>query len=162
MEKREKRNVILTLLPVLLLAGIIFSFSAQTADQSGNASRRLTVFFGAVFHIRSEQQLAKLDPVIRQMAHFAEYCAFGFFLRLHLLARQVMKGTTGKNVLPFCMLIGILYAVSDEIHQMFVPGRSAQMIDVFVDSLGVLVGSLLLMLIVRGVSERAKKKRGTL
>jgi hypothetical protein len=41
-------------------------------------------------------------------------------------------------ILPF--LIGVLYAVSDEIHQTFVPGRAGQLRDVLIDSCGVLAG----------------------
>ena len=156
MEKRLKRDVVLTLLPVLLLAGIIFFLSAQTAELSSETSGKLTSLFGMIFHVRPGQQLSALDSVIRQLAHFAEYGAFGFFLRLHLLTWQKIKTTMKNSGLPLCMLVGVLYAVSDEIHQMFVPGRSAQVIDIFADSLGVLVGSLLLMLLTRCLSKRSK------
>ena len=44
------------------------------------------------------------------------------------------------------LIIGIVYATSDEIHQSFVPGRSPQFTDVMIDTMGVTLGILLIML----------------
>ena len=53
-------------------------------------------------------------------------------------------------------LIGSFYAASDELHQLFVPGRSGEIKDVLLDSLGVLLGVLLL-----GLLWKARGKRRT-
>ena len=52
-----------------------------------------------------------------------------------------------KEKISISLLVGILYAISDEIHQKFVPGRSCQITDVMIDSLGVTLGIFLLLML---------------
>ena len=56
-----------------------------------------------------------------------------------------------KNKKQICisLIIGILYATSDEIHQIFTPGRGPQITDVIIDSMGVILGILLVMLLLK-------------
>ena len=68
------------------------------------------------------------DLLLRKLAHTAEYALLGV-----LLARAT--GRTGP-----ALLLGTLYAVSDEIHQTFVPGRIGSPLDVAIDTVGVAVG----------------------
>ncbi len=70
------------------------------------------------------------DLVLRKLAHAGEYAVLGA-----LLARALAE--------PAALLVGAAYAVSDELHQTFVPGREGALLDVGIDSLGVLVGILL-------------------
>ena len=71
------------------------------------------------------------DLVLRKLAHAAEYAVLGA-----LLGRAV-----GRAGIAF--LLGSLYAVSDEVHQAFVPGRMGSPLDVAIDALGVVAGVLL-------------------
>ena len=71
------------------------------------------------------------DLVLRKIAHAAEFAVLGV-----LLLRA-----TGRAGSAFA--IGVLYAISDEVHQSFVPGRLGSPIDVAVDAAGVAVGVLL-------------------
>ena len=71
------------------------------------------------------------DLVLRKLAHAAEYAVLGA-----LLARAL-----GRSSLA--MAIGVLYAVSDEVHQAFVPGRLGSPVDVAIDAVGVVCGVLL-------------------
>jgi VanZ family protein len=71
------------------------------------------------------------DLVLRKMAHAAEYAVLGA-----LLARA-----TGRTGLAFAL--GALYAVGDEIHPSFVPGRLGSPLDVAIDAAGVAVGIVL-------------------
>jgi VanZ family protein len=68
------------------------------------------------------------DLVLRKIAHAAEYAVLGA-----LLVRA-----TRRTGLAFAL--GTLYAVSDELHQSFVPGRLGWPIDVAIDAVGVAVG----------------------
>ena len=68
------------------------------------------------------------DLVLRKLAHATEYAVLGA-----LLVRA-----TARPGLAFG--IGVLYAVSDEAHQLFVPGRHGSPIDVAIDAVGVAVG----------------------
>jgi len=72
--------------------------------------------------------LGTWDLVLRKIAHGAEFGVLGFLL-LRALGNE-LAGLAG----------GIAYAISDEIHQSFVPGRQAAVRDVLVDTAGVAVG----------------------
>jgi VanZ family protein len=74
--------------------------------------------------------LGAWDTVLRKGAHVTEYAIFGL-----LLLRAV-----GREVPAF--LLGVGYAITDEVHQHFVSGRHASPIDVAIDSAGVLLGIL--------------------
>ena len=70
--------------------------------------------------------------------HVLEYLPFGF-----LICRAV-KSTKSKfslkKIFIFSTILVILYAASDEFHQMFVPGRYASFVDLFCDSVGAVIG----------------------
>jgi hypothetical protein len=68
------------------------------------------------------------DLVLRKIAHAAEYAILGA-----LLVRA-----TGTPIVAFAL--GTLYAISDEIHQSFVPGRLGSPLDVAIDAVGVAIG----------------------
>ncbi len=70
------------------------------------------------------------DLLLRKLAHTAEYAVLGA-----LLARA-----TGRAGLA--VALGSLYAVSDEVHQTFVPGRMGSPVDVAIDAAGVVIGVL--------------------
>jgi VanZ family protein len=74
--------------------------------------------------------LGTWDTILRKGAHVTEYAIFGL-----LLVRAV-----GREVPAF--LLGVAYAITDEVHQHFVSGRHASPIDVAIDSAGVLLGVL--------------------
>jgi VanZ family protein len=71
------------------------------------------------------------DTVLRKLAHMAEYAVLGALL-------QRATGRAG-----IALALGVAYAVSDEIHQTFVPGRAGAPLDVAIDTAGVLLGVLL-------------------
>ena len=72
------------------------------------------------------------DLVLRKLAHAAEYAVLGA-----LLVRAV------RREVPAAAL-GIAYALTDEIHQAFVPGRQGRPLDVLIDAAGVLLGVFVL------------------
>jgi VanZ family protein len=74
--------------------------------------------------------LGRWDLALRKVAHAAEYAVLGA-----LLARALRNPGVAA-------LAGVLYAVSDELHQAFVPGRMGSPLDVAIDAVGVLAGVL--------------------
>jgi VanZ family protein len=78
--------------------------------------------------------LGTWDTILRKAAHMTEYAILGALL-LRALGRE----------LP-ALLVGVAYAVTDEIHQHFVEGRHASAVDVALDSVGVAVGIYVLRL----------------
>ena len=75
--------------------------------------------------------LGTWDLVLRKLAHAGEYAVLGA-----LLLRAVRSA-------PAALVLGVLYAVSDELHQTFVPGRRGSAVDVLIDAVGVAAGVLL-------------------
>jgi VanZ family protein len=74
------------------------------------------------------------DTILRKGAHMTEYAILAF-----LLFRAL-----GSELPAF--LFGLAYAVSDEIHQLFVSGRHGSPLDVGIDAAGLLLGLLALRL----------------
>jgi VanZ family protein len=71
------------------------------------------------------------DLVLRKLAHAAEYAVLGALL---------LRATARPGI---AFVLGSVYAVSDELHQAFVPGRAGSPLDVALDTVGVAVGILL-------------------
>jgi len=90
------------------------------------------VWAGVIFALSSvpslNSGLGTWDDVLRKCAHVTEYAILGF-----LLVRA-----TGRE-LP-ALLLGVVYAASDEFHQHFVHGRHGSPVDVLIDSVGLLIG----------------------
>ena len=61
-------------------------------------------------------------------------------LACFLIYNQQRTLKDNKNKTVNSTIIGILYAITDEIHQLFVPGRSGRILDIGIDSLGVITG----------------------
>ena len=130
--------------PILLVAlmGFIFFMSAQPADDSTETSSRFCTLaahllidgFDRFSDAVQYQIVDGLAFVVRKAAHFTEYGLMGFLWYLWLRDRRWgMAAAFGASA---------LYAVSDEIHQRFVPGRSCEVRDVLVDTSGALAGIL--------------------
>lgn len=85
-------------------------------------------------------ELPKWDSIVKESLHLVE---FGILYVLLFLAALSIKGVSPKLNLLF-ILVSSLYGLSDEIHQYFVPYRSATVIDVVKDVIGVLVASWVL------------------
>ena len=134
---------------VIAVAVFIFCFSAQDATESNETSGGfLRMVFGIFpgFHGLSEAAQAKMIEdfmtVARKCAHFCIYAMLGFWLQF--LARQY----TAKFVVLISTAAAFIYAITDELHQYFVPGRSCQLKDVCIDTAGALFGALISLLLV--------------
>ncbi len=96
------------------------------------------VYMGSIFYASSLPEVT-LPPGGDKPWHLIGYTGFGI-----VVARAFAGGFFRRMAGPavaFAVAFGIAYAVSDEIHQMFVPGRSAELADLVADSLGVTVGT---------------------
>lgn len=118
----------------------VFNFSAQNASQSSN----LSLWVASLITDDTNYQLV-LEPYIRKVAHFSEY-AIGGSLFFSLFATFKIKEE--KQIL-FASVLGFLYAITDEFHQLFIEGRSGQIKDVFIDTLGAITGALIMCTIIK-------------
>lgn len=110
---------------------IIFLMSSFDATESTNQSNFIVNIITNIFKI---ENIELLSFIIRKLAHFTEYLILGF-----LTINMLNKNDISKKYL-LSILICIIYATSDEIHQIFVPGRACQLVDVTIDFIGALTG----------------------
>lgn len=92
--------------------------------------------------------LTRLDGIVRKTAHFTEYAVLAMILygTLRLLQARILFIAGKSGMIAF--IASVLFAVQDEWHQMFVPGRGPGVRDVFIDSCGAAFGIAVLWLLV--------------
>lgn len=150
-ESISKRKLVFLILSILF-ACVIFAFSARSGEESTEDSYEVGMVFGTIIHHdfhswTEEEQLAfasKVDHPIRKTAHAAEYAIFA------MLLVGAWYDEKRKNIwnalLPWS--VATAYAATDEFHQLFVPGRSGQVSDVLLDSVGAAAGIAVLFLVI--------------
>ena len=145
----------------ILLSAFIFHMSNEpatvSAGRSGGIADVLAPIFVRDFDMLSdaerEEILSQIDHIIHKIAHFCLYATLG---ALFIAASLWFERTWRKHLLlPW--LCGSLYAASDEIHQMFVPGRGPLFSDVVLDSCGVLTGAVFAIAIAYIVLAKCRK-----
>ena len=126
----ENRKTKLHILITILIMLFIFWQSAMPAAvselESGSIVSRLAEW------LQADEDLVSF--VVRKSAHFTEFLILG--VSLFLTVRDLRKRSSFW--IPWA--IGAAYAVSDEVHQHFVPGRSCEVRDMIIDACGVLAG----------------------
>ena len=139
MKRRPVRFALLML--AILWMVLIFGFSAQSAVESGGLSALITEPLTNLIVKHSAEMSAaqraevytKVDDIVRMFAHFCEYTVLG------MLLTAVLRAFGIKNAL-WPWLAGLAYAVTDEWHQSYSPGRANEPKDVLIDAAGVLCG----------------------
>ncbi|WP_422484695.1 VanZ family protein [Gudongella sp. DL1XJH-153] len=120
---------------VLAWMAIIFYLSSQQAADSNQLSTGITKIIvdliSGVFPGLAPQ-VQWLNHIVRKNAHFIAY----FILGLLQINALYVNGLGGRKAFITALAICFLYAVSDEFHQTFVPGRSGELRDVIIDSMG--------------------------
>lgn len=111
---------------------------------------------------------SQLQKVVRKNAHYFLYMLGGILLSVFFyvnLDKSNIKETRitlrkyhiFSKCIFYAMIIGILYACTDEFHQKFVPGRTCSIKDVFIDSLGIITGLLIFILLKYLITKRKDK-----
>jgi VanZ family protein len=124
------KHFIVNWAPVIFWAGMIFFFSTDEFSSS-NTSTFFEPLFSAVFSGVTPDRFEAIHFVIRKSAHWTEY----FILSL-LLIRALSGGFKTKldSIRALSIVAAVLlYALSDEFHQIFVPSRTASLADVGID-----------------------------
>lgn len=146
---------------VALIACIwfIFSNSMAVATVSSGSSGRVLAWMRIILRRLGQPGLAEhlTMHIVRKLAHFCEYTLEGFLLML------CMRVYTRRYVrhISVPMLGGVLTAMADETIQIYSPGRSSQVTDVWLDSAGVLAGiliALVFMALCRMLFHRCNKE----
>ena len=132
---------------MILVMLLIFGFSSETAEESDSTSAIITrPVTELLANMREgitaedkDQLYISVDRAIRKTAHFCEYALLG------LLAFLLLRNY-GLCIWWLAWLLTTLYAVTDEVHQLFLNGRSGQLSDVLLDSFGAFCGVMLIRL----------------
>jgi VanZ family protein len=107
------------------------------------------VYAALVFYLSSlpSWKIKAVSSIPDYLLHFAEYAVFA--LLSIRFARNMTKGTIKGKTYTVTIIILVLFAISDELHQSFVPGRFASVLDFIADLAGILVGIGIYLLFLR-------------
>lgn len=164
------KHVIRYILMIAILVNCItiFKFSAQTGEMSSSISKQVSNFIVNILSKKDfiaveqkEQYIETTNAIIRKIAHFSIYALLGFLVTLCLETYPLKNGKT----FLFAVLFSVIYAITDEVHQLFVPERSGNILDVGIDTTGAVLGTLLALVLVRiflFISRKQKEKKATI
>lgn len=133
---------------------IIFLLSNQKAQDSKQLSNSfITKTIINIYEMKhgkiTEEKKVEIKEnysfIVRKTAHFTIYLVLGLLVSLVLIG----KNLNIKQIIIYGVLICMAYAITDEIHQIFVSGRSGEIRDIIVDTCGSTVGILLNIIINR-------------
>lgn len=145
--RQEKIKTAICWVLVFICMGVIFWLSSRTADesaqQSGNILNRLIEIFGDNIFT---------DFIVRKLAHFLE------FTGLCLLMNTALYQTRKRKSFLLATVLTSLYAVTDEVHQLFVEGRACRAVDWAIDTCGAIVGTIAFAVIFTLLSKAIKRK----
>lgn len=135
----KKFNAIVKIILIIIWMIVVFIFSAQEGNISGDTSKSFTMFIIELFTGGVELETSKLEMIegiIRKLAHYSIYAIGGFLIMNY----SYTTTKSSKQKILYSIAFGAGYAITDEIHQYFVEGRSARLFDVGIDTLGVITG----------------------
>lgn len=118
---------------------LIFAFSAQPAVESDKVSHSLAaLIFRLIGDIIASAgiDISWLNGIVRKSAHAFLFCVLALLAANALLA----TGVKGLRAFILAFIVTALYACTDELHQLFVPGRSGMLSDVGIDCTGAIAG----------------------
>lgn len=148
-------KILINIVLLFLVMVMIYSFSAQPAVESAQVSgffaERVLHLLEKLFNQTASQNVealfSSLDHYIRKFGHFSEYLVLG------LLTANLFFSLLKRKSIRSCVLISVLfcslYAISDEVHQIFVPGRGPGVFDVLLDSVSAAIAVAIVWLVRR-------------
>lgn len=183
----NKKRLILYIVLAALMMILIFVHSAMSADISKAESGLFSEFFASIFQLESELAsfvvrksahfleymllgiffaLVAKELYLRRVAGAAFKTEVDFSTSAVPDANHeappasVFSGKWGSFLIwLFAWAGGILYAVTDEIHQIFVEGRSCELRDLLIDAAGVLLGVVIVMVVQKGKANRFRRSK---
>lgn len=153
-----KKNILRIVFLILIIINslIIFGFSSQNGEESGNLSKSIITKIADILNIEDNREnfIDVGEKVIRKLAHFGIYTLLGIWSIGFLLTFNIKL----KYQVVIASICGCIYALTDEFHQSFSFGRYASINDVIIDTLGVIFGLLLVLLVLK-IKEKIKKSQ---
>lgn len=131
---------------ILLISWIILIFilSNQTGEVSGSESSSILYnIFNVIFNIFNldtsnlSNFISIIHEPIRELMHALEYFILG------ILLINVLKYYNIKNIVTVAIMMCLIYSITDELHQLFISGRTLQYFDLLMDNIGSILGVIL-------------------
>ena len=151
-EKHKMIKKLVLWIAIILCMTAIFLLSAQEASSSTETSSSFIKAIISIFDFRGKLSpseisiiIKKTTNIVRKAAHFSIYSLLGFLVALLVSFYKIY----GKKRLYITITAAFLYACSDELHQYFIKGRSAQLSDILLDTAGAFCGLLLTVICCR-------------
>jgi VanZ family protein len=136
-------------LPVLLWAAVIVMASGDSKSVQ-RSSRIIEPLMRWLFPQASDETIHTVVFIARKWAHLAEYAILALILWRALRGTRTLTPDGWSRQLAFLAWAGATaFAITDELHQTFVPGRQGSLWDVLIDSLGAVGGLFALWLLGR-------------
>jgi VanZ family protein len=129
----------LSWITVILWMAFIFNLSSQEVEKSNKLSTGVTeVIVETIEKVapNADLDVKSINHKVRKNAHFFAYLALGILV-MNAIRRS---GVHLYKSIVLATAVCVIYAISDEIHQLFVSGRGGQVKDVIIDSAGVIAG----------------------
>ncbi len=154
------RKVLSTALVIIWMI-TIFYFSHQQGTGSSSTSKNVSMIIVNILDIKNEMTeeqkeeiVETIEPVIRKLAHYTLYMLGGILIinSVNAYIKEDIK------TIRYSSLIGVIYAISDELHQLFINGRSGKIIDVVIDSIGIFTGIAMYLLMKKIIMNIVKEK----
>lgn len=148
-----KKQTILRIISIIFVLAwmvTVFMLSHQVAEESSKTSSNFITVIIKLFNKDIEQEqletiMLKVETIVRKLAHFVLYTLGGMLITIMFI--NFKEYITKTKIASF--LLGATYAITDEIHQLFIPGRSGEIRDVLIDSTGILLGVFIIYLLMR-------------
>ena len=157
MNKNILKHVIryILIICIIVLCCKIFALSSQDGGVSAGTSRQFTEILLKTLGLEcNDRTIEIINPVIRKVAHFSVYMLLGF---LTMCTCETFKWQKVYKF-DFSTMFAFVFACSDELHQRLVPGRSGEFADVCLDTVGAMLGVLIVLAIALICLQIKKKK----
>ncbi len=152
----------ISLTVTILIMALIFFFSSQTSVESTKVSdgliMKITEFFlpdmteEGVFDL-----IERFSNIIRKTAHFTLFAALG--TSVIITVKSHFKLTNGSAFVR-AMAVCVAYATTDEIHQLFVAGRTMKFSDILIDSAGSVTGICMFLVLYKYFGKLIRSMKG--
>ena len=141
MEVNKKQIIYMFLIIIWMI--VVFTFSNEPAEKSSKVSGGITEKVVHVITKDNEKvtqtQKDTIETIIRKCAHFVLYAIGGYLVANFVNTTKAQD----RRILLYAILFTFTYAITDEVHQLFVPGRSGEIRDVIIDTAGGSCGAVL-------------------
>lgn len=138
---------VIKLVLLICCMGLIFFFSSQiNTDSSASTSIVVDMLYKLVSifsNVKYDEFVQFVFKPVRKLAHFSEFCLLGILIYLNVIEYRKNK------IILLSIVFAFIYAISDEVHQLFVPGRAFAIKDILIDTSGAILGIFVIHLIVK-------------